>query len=248
MTDAGRRYRARMDAEEDRVDGRQLFEALRDHTGADAYGTVVEPWLGRTGTEYCKAVAEGVGLLVRTAVDGPGERCGDLLQELYALSRVSDVLLPAFQPPADRTEPWSTAVTMAQYRDLFNRAGVRVRAGARHAERGVADRSPLYWAYRRRHRPTVDESMGWGSNSQWRTDLRVDLRTEAGDVLNACGRGDIDDTEGFTDASLTPQERRELLCHRCLVRTPADVAELAATPDWEADLYPFRGRLRMPAE
>ncbi|MGW0940647.1 hypothetical protein ACWD3X_37330, partial [Streptomyces sp. NPDC002666] len=49
---------------------------------------------------------------------------------------------------------------------LFNRAGVRIRAGIEHAERGVADRSPLYWTFLRRHRPTVELSQVWGSNSQ----------------------------------------------------------------------------------
>ncbi|MEU9475794.1 hypothetical protein [Streptomyces sp. NPDC048191] len=73
---------------------------------------------------------------------------------------------------------------------LFGRAGVRVRAGLRHAERGVADRSPLYWSFRRRHRPTADPSMGWGSNSQWRTDFRVDVRTADGDRLNVLGAAD----------------------------------------------------------
>jgi hypothetical protein len=285
-----------MNAEEDRVDARQLFERLRDHTRADAYGTVVEPWLGRAAGVYRAELVEGVGLLAGSAVDGPDDRRQELLWELYALSRVSDVLLLAFQPHTDKDEPWSAAVTMAQYLELFtrlgmtsfeetavfdpflheiveveqtadtdgpiritgivwpglwlgnmlfSRAGVRVRAGVRRAEREVADRSPLYWAYRRRHRPTVDQSMGWGHNSQWRTDFRVDLRTPEGDELNACARGDIDDTEGFTDAALTREERRALLRHRCLVRTPVNAAELAATPGWQQDLYPFDGHLRM---
>ncbi|WP_406437814.1 hypothetical protein OHB14_57410 [Streptomyces sp. NBC_01613] len=284
-----------MDAEETWVNARLLYQALRDHTGPDPYTAAVEPWLRRAEIEYRSVLAEGVGLLARTAVDGPDERCGDLLWELYALSRVSDVLLLAFQPPADKDEPWSSAVTMDQYLELFgrlgmtsfeetgvfdpflheivevkqaqdpdepirvtgvvwpglwlgdllfSRAGVRVRAGVRHAERGVADRSPLYWTYRRRHRPTVDLSMGWGHNSQWRTDFRVDLRTGSGYELNACARGAIDDTEGFTDASLTSQERRELLRHRCLLRTPVNAAELAETPRWQEELYPFDGHLR----
>ncbi|MBO4258940.1 hypothetical protein [Streptomyces griseorubiginosus] len=42
-------------------------------------------------------------------------------------------------------------------------------------------------AHRRRHRPTVDRSMGWGHSSQWRTDIRVDLRTENG--VNAAELG-----------------------------------------------------------
>ncbi|NUR91444.1 MAG: hypothetical protein HOY71_45855, partial [Nonomuraea sp.] len=57
---------------------------------------------------------------------------------------------------------------------LLTRAGVRVSAGANHLVAGVADRSCLYWTYLRVQRPTNDLSMGWGSNSQWRTDFRRD--------------------------------------------------------------------------
>ncbi|MFF9075715.1 hypothetical protein ACF1BP_28990 [Streptomyces sp. NPDC014735] len=69
---------------------------------------------------------------------------------------------------------------------LFNRAGVRIRAGVEHAQRGVADCWPLYWTFRR-HRTTVGLSQGWGSNSQWRTGFRPDYRTPAGNRLNLAG-------------------------------------------------------------
>ncbi|MGW3173636.1 hypothetical protein [Streptomyces sp. NPDC001153] len=126
---------------------------------------------------------------------------------------------------------------------LFGRAGVRVRAGSRHAERGVADRSPLYWTFRRRHRPTVDPSMGWGSNSQWRTGFRVDVRTNTGDRLNILGDTHVDavDADG-AEALLTPAERRDLLRHRCLLRTPERADALAARPGWASDLYPYDWR------
>lgn len=277
-----------MHEEEAWGDARTLFQALRDHEGADAYAGVVEPWLARARLAYREALTSGVDLLVATAVDGPDERCGDLLWELYALSRVSDVLLTGFQPPGDHAGVWP-AVSRAEYLRLFTglgltpfedtgtfdpflheiveveqaedpdepvritevvwpgmwvgsllfgRAGVRVRAGARHAERGVADRSPLYWTYLRRYRPTVDLSQGWGHNSQWRTDFRVDLRTAAGDEVNACGREGVDALD-WTAPRLTPDERRELLRHRCLVRTPTDAAALADS----GDFFPFDWRV-----
>lgn len=259
-----------MDEEEAWVNARMLFQALRDHEGPDVHTTVVEPWLVRARLAYREALTSGVDLLAATAVDGPDERCGDLLWELYALSRVSDVLLTGFQPAGEHAGVWPTVskdeylglftglgltpfeesdvfdpfvheiVEVEQAEDpdepvritdvvwpglwfgslLFSRAGVRVRAGVRHAERGVADRSPLYWTYLRRHRPTVDLSQGWGHNSQWRTDFRVDLRSASGDEINACGREDVD-AEDWTAPGLSPEERRELLRHRCLVRTPA---------------------------
>ncbi|MFJ9840168.1 hypothetical protein ACIRYZ_06800 [Kitasatospora sp. NPDC101155] len=132
---------------------------------------------------------------------------------------------------------------------LFSRAGVRVRAGAAHAERGVADRWPIYWTHRRAHRPTRDLSQSWGSNSQWRTDFRLDYRTPGGDLLNVAedapidGRPDLDPNDygnlGPEERLLTPAERRELLRHRTFLRTPA----AATGPDWAADLFPYEWRL-----
>ncbi|MBO1414877.1 hypothetical protein [Streptomyces sp. FH025] len=136
---------------------------------------------------------------------------------------------------------------------LFNRAGVRIRAGVEHAQRGVADRSPLYWTFRRRHRPTVDLSQGWGGNSQWRTGFRLDYRTPDGDRLNVAGNRPIDGSAhlhpdhpenlGPEERLLTPGERRELLRHRCLLRVPEAADALAGSPGWERDLLVFDWRL-----
>ncbi|MGW1780660.1 hypothetical protein ACWCQQ_16170 [Streptomyces sp. NPDC002143] len=278
---------------------RRLYEALRDGTADRDPAPVMAAWLARAEGAYRTELLAGAGVLA--ARTGPQDRRAELLWELYALSRVSDVLLLSRQPPPapgeeDRLHHWPTvgpdayatlfaglgmtpfeesgafdpfwheivAVEQAEDPDepvritgvvwpglrlgpvLFGRAGVRVRAGVRHAERGVADRSPLYWTFLRRHRPTVDESLGWGHNSQWRTDFRVDVRTAEGDLLNAEGR---DDAHSVRDdphtALLTPAERMDLLRHRCLLRTPARVAELdAVSPDWATDLYPFDWRAK----
>lgn len=137
---------------------------------------------------------------------------------------------------------------------LFGRAGVRVRAGAAHAERGVADGGPIYWTHRRAHRPTRDLSQSWGSNSQWRTDFRLDYRTPDGDLLNVAedapidGRPDLDPNDygnlGPEERLLTPAERRDLLRHRCLLRAPEAAAALAAaSPGWDQDLFPYEWRL-----
>lgn len=87
--------------------------------------------------------------------------------------------------PIEITEVFWPGLMLGQL--LFNRAGVRIRASVEQAQRGVADRSPLYWTFRRRHRPAVDLSQGWGGNSQWRTDFRLDYWTPAGDRLNVAG-------------------------------------------------------------
>ncbi|MFD0340448.1 hypothetical protein ACFVH0_17490 [Streptomyces sp. NPDC127117] len=133
---------------------------------------------------------------------------------------------------------------------LFGRSGVRVRAGANHARRGVADCSPLYWTYLRRHRPTVDLSQGWGSNSQWRTDLRLDYRTPASTHLNVAEHTDIDDPANLGDEErlLTSAERRELLRHRCLLKAPAAAEELGDPSRWAGDFFPYSWRLPGPQE
>jgi hypothetical protein len=297
-----------MDQEPRSTTARELFEALRDHAGPDAYAAVVAPWLDRATGTYGTQLAEAGDRLCRETFDGPTTVQEELSWELYALSRVSDVLLLAFQPAGGPMEgmPWAhrlhapdrwPRVEMAQYLRLFtrlgmasfdgttefdaflheiveveqaedpdepiritelvwpglwlgpllfSRAGVRIRAGANHAEHGVADRSPLYWTFLRRHRPTVDLSHGWGHNSQWRTDFRLDHRLPVGARINADGYADID-TEAELDptgaALLTPEERRQLLVHRCLVRTPSNAAAMGTTPSWATEFFPFHWQL-----
>ncbi|MEU9116235.1 hypothetical protein AB0D04_31855 [Streptomyces sp. NPDC048483] len=283
---------------------RELYEALGWHEGPKLYETVVVPWLDRAGGGYRAWLATAAEYRSwwtekETVPDGQ-----ELLWELYALSRVSDLLL-AFQPPAGEVncpdlrlrlseheylglftslgmtpfkgstfDPFLHEIVEVEQADdphaaieimefvrpglllgqlLFSRAGVRVRAGVEHAQRGVADRSPLFWTFRRRHRPTVDLSQGWGRNSQWRTDFRLDYRTPIADLLNVAEDREID---GSTEISpdhpanlspeerlLTPDERRELLRHRCLLRVPEAADVLAGSPNWERDLMPFGWRL-----
>ncbi|MEW1691393.1 hypothetical protein ACIQOF_07215 [Streptomyces sp. NPDC091265] len=296
-----------MDQGQQSIYARELFTSLRDHVGHDPYAAVVVPWLSRAEVGYRGRLADATDRLCRETFDGPATVRADLSWELYALSRVSDVLLLPFQPPAATAEeaPWARRVhpldqrpglDMTQYlqiftqlglapfdetgtfdpflhevveveqaedpdeparvtglvwpglwlgRLLFSRAGVRIRAGVHHAERGVADRSPLYWTFVRRHRPTVDLSHGWGHNSQWRTEFRLDYRTETGELVNADGCEDIDANEDvdFPSALLTPEERRHLVRNRCLLRTPVNASALAATSSWEMELFPFDWRL-----
>ncbi|MGW4808452.1 phosphotransferase [Kitasatospora sp. NPDC004272] len=133
---------------------------------------------------------------------------------------------------------------------LFARAGVRVRAGARVAEPGWADASPVYWAHRRRGRPTVNLGQGWGSNSQWSTSHRMDFRTADGDRLNVVRSperlSDHHAIEGFPP--LSRAEAEELLRHRCLLRRPAGLPELVADSQEAADFWPFDWTLPEPAE
>ncbi|MEU2629189.1 hypothetical protein [Kitasatospora sp. NPDC007106] len=285
--------------------GRELYEGLTEGAGPGAHREVALPWLAETGRAYRERLHTAAACSGWWQDRRTDERVGVLHMELYALGRVSDVLLLARQTPAG---PWDPGVEGLAFSDeeylglftglgmtpfrgggfdpflheiveveqaddpatpievtevlwpglmlgelLFSRAGVRVRAGAAHAQHGVADRSPLYWTFRRRHRRTVDLSQGWGGNSQWSTDLRLDYRTPSGDHLNVDGDRPVDGSPVLAldhpenlsprERLLTPRERRDLLRHRCLLRTPEAVAELDRAAPWDREFIPFDWRL-----
>ncbi|MCX4745687.1 hypothetical protein OG455_09155 [Kitasatospora sp. NBC_01287] len=319
------------------TDARSLYHALREYEGGDAWRAVVAPWLAGTGTAYRTELAAAATR--RPWWTGPGRDADSsvLEHELYALGRVSDLLLLDFQPDPDGVadQPWArgpglspaeyvrlfSALGMTPFEEaaaavvgdvtvggavvgdvtagdvpagdvaagapvlfdpfrheitkveqaedpaapievvevrwpglmlgqlLFSRAGVKVRAGAEHAERGVADRSPLYWTFLRRYRPAVDLSHGWGSNSQWRTSPRLDYETPTARYLNAAADGtlgslDLPDPLDTYALLLTRAERLDLLRHRCLLRSPRAAEELAAADEhWQRNLFPFDWRL-----
>lgn len=124
---------------------------------------------------------------------------------------------------------------------LFSRAGVAVHAGAAHAVAGIADRSTLNEVFLRRHRDTSDGSLGWGHNSQWKTDLRRDYVTSDAYHLNVDAEIDITDTSGenIDGQGLTPGEMRDLLRHRCQIK-PFQHGPLPSEP------WPGGWRLTIP--
>lgn len=74
---------------------------------------------------------------------------------------------------------------------LFSRARVSVLLPKGKYNLDCIKNSTLFWAYRRMNRKTEDLSSGWGSNSQWRTEMRIDLETEKQYFYNLKG-GNID--------------------------------------------------------
>jgi hypothetical protein len=100
---------------------------------------------------------------------------------------------------------------------VFSRAGVVVLGGANHIAKDAAEGSTMYWAFCRNNRPTMDLSVGWGSNSQWRTSFRRDYLIDNYAYLNVDGK---EIAERIDDL---PEERAlELLSHRCLIRSTLD--------------------------
>lgn len=96
---------------------------------------------------------------------------------------------------------------------VMMRAGVRVRGGRSHLRKDIAERSTLYWAWRRDHRPVQDLSRGWGSNSQWRTKQRRDY------LIDGVARYNVDASPyKDEDLELNDDEAAELIRHRCFLR------------------------------
>lgn len=122
---------------------------------------------------------------------------------------------------------------------VFSRAGVRVTCSPSALVPATAERSTLYFAHVRRRRRTEDLSVGWGHNSQWRTEFRRDYEDDEHLYFNVDGAIDLgaELVPGQLGTEIDPHPaedlpldvRRELLIHRCLVRSPL--------PD--GDLWPY---------
>ena len=143
------------------------------------------------------------------------------------------------EPAADPAEPISLVRTIwpgfLLGQMMVCRAGVRVRGGLRHILKEIAEKSTLYWTFRRNNRPASDQSHGWGHNSQWRTDFRRDYEDVTAFWYNVDGDAP-DEMEGRwadpdDDDGLTPSQRWELVVNRCFIVT------LPSPPKWEP--YPF---------
>jgi hypothetical protein len=114
---------------------------------------------------------------------------------------------------------------------LFSRAGVRVRSAPGALDKEIAENSILYFTYWRARRRTKDNSHGWGSNSQWRTNFYRNYRSANGLHYNVDGKYPLN--ESYFDSlpehdrelgedGLSLDERIELLTNRCFVRSRKD--------------------------
>lgn len=164
----------------------------------------------------------------------------DEIWELYALSRILDILTLGFQPDnLSEDSKWENIdLTVQQYIEfsnligletstpqLFNpfnceiieaqkgknnfnitqstfpavklknlmikRAGVIVTLNPELYDLNLANHSAIYWAFKRNNRKYFDMSQGWGSNSQWRTELRLDIETHDSFIYNLLGEHDL---------------------------------------------------------
>lgn len=242
---------------------RELYDSILAFEGDGLQSAVLEPWLGREPQEraWLTEFAARVGAPIP-----PASR--EDLWRLYALSRVSDLLLArpkereilmlalGLQPLQSRGfSPFFHEIASVEQAPLaseavsvtetvwpgwrlgpmmFARAGVRVRAGTDHIVKEIAETSMLYWSFARPQRRTMDLSVGWGSNSQWRTSFRRDYELCGEFLYNVDARP----TSGPAgDEDLTDDEASALLRNRCFVRT--------RKPD--DDRWPYDSAWREPA-
>jgi len=120
---------------------------------------------------------------------------------------------------------------------LFSRSGVEVLGGSAHIASEIAEGSTLYFTYERTNRKTCDLSMGWGHNSQWRTDFRRDYESNGRRIYNSDGEHILGRPTPEEDRDgLTSEERLELCRHRCFIKSPK--------PD--SDLWPYDDRFDEP--
>jgi hypothetical protein len=238
----------------------QLFDRMVSYDGPWLYADVVRPWALQQDGEraWLQELAGRRGNPIP-------EASIEEISRLYAMSRISDLLLLSFAPwGADSADAWEIgSVTTAEYLELmtflgfsrvdrtssfhpffhevvsvaqdpapdaplrieeelwpgfklgellFSRSGCRVAGGREHIVKEIAEDSTLYWAFARHTRPTYDNSVGWGSSSQWNTALRRDYQVDDTLYYN------VDGDEHLRDEDLLPEEKLELLRHRCFVR------------------------------
>ena len=252
-----------------------LYAALQDYDGPDAYAAILEPWPAHHPDE-CHWLAD----LSRHADNRRQAMDDEDACRLYAIFRVASLMLLRFQSGhADESAYAGPAVTVDEYRRFFEtlgfhvptadrfhpffheivgvqqspaahepvtivaqawpalmlgnlmfcRAGVVVAGGTDHVVKAVAERSRLYWTFRRNDRPCSDLSHGWGHNSQWRTALRRDYRSAQGFHYNVDGEESLV-VDGGPVEGLDVATQIELVRHRGFVRAAAD----------DSDLFPYR--------
>lgn len=272
-----------------------IYEGL-NREGLSIYENTLLPWQSQALEAMSVLKSYGSVEAIYWTKDQPDACSGGdpqnyytCLEHLYALSRVSDLLLLAFEPVRN---PWSNygepqevwippirleernewlrslgmqqadqptfhpffheIVAVDQSTDpdepislietlwpgfllghmLFCRAGVRVHGGEHFIHKDIAENSRMYWTYARHNRKTVDDSQGWGHNSQWGTDFRRDYVTREAYYYNVDGDFDIHEDDKFAETDpyslgpehynpdLTLPQRIELLTNRCFIFTP----------------------------
>jgi hypothetical protein len=261
---------------------RELYDDILQYRRHSLYYDVLNPWIEKAQL----AITDFTRFRTCSPYDRTDQGAQEAMWNLYALSRVNELLLLSFQEGAgeskiahvtfDEYEAFFAHIGFAvvapgtfspfhheivqvhqsnqdeepigvleylwpglMFGDMqFSRSGVEVIGGRKHVVKDIAEQSTLYFAFRRQHRKTNDLSMGWGSNSQWRTSIRRDYESSGRWIYNADGKNLLnvpaiseEDRDG-----LTHEERVELCKNRCFIITSKQ----------DEDLWPFDDQLEEP--
>jgi hypothetical protein len=122
---------------------------------------------------------------------------------------------------------------------LIKRGGVIVSNNSNDYNLNLINNAKIFWAYRRKNRKYEDLSHGWGSNSQWRTEFRLDIETEDEIIYNIQGEDDLNNLSNKTQDELRGQkleinEAIELLINRQFIKCTKD----------DNDVFPYDFKYR----
>lgn len=117
---------------------------------------------------------------------------------------------------------------------IIKRAGVKLALNPTLYDLELINQAAIYWTFWRKNRKYFDLSQGWGSNSQWRTDFRLDLETKDHFIYNILGEQDLNtpNSDTFTQLhhdNLEIKEAIELVKFRHFIACPKD----------DSDLFPY---------
>lgn len=256
---------------------RDLYDKIIEFEGEKLFESVLKKWVIDTDYKrYISTISSSVQIEKANLTQEEN-------WELYALSRVLDILTLQFQPDnqADGSEwlgpkisipefeefisligldvitpntfnPFNCEIIHAQEGEnnfeiiesyfpavklknmIIKRAGMKISLKAIDYNLTLINNASIYWTFRRKNRIYFDLSQGWGSNSQWSTDLRLDLETNNHFVYNQNGRFDLN--------HVTPELLDELNQQNLEIQEAIDLTRfrhfVTSTKD-DSDLFPY---------
>lgn len=117
---------------------------------------------------------------------------------------------------------------------IIKRAGVKLTLNPTFYDLELINQAAIYWTYWRKNKKFFDLSQGWGVNSQWGTDFRLDLETKDCFIYNILGEQDLNTPNSDTitelhDSNLEIEEAIELVKFRHFMTCTKD----------DSDLFPY---------
>lgn len=256
---------------------KDLYFKIQDFRCEGVFETLIKKWLLENDYKtYISTISQKIQI---DKID----LSQDDIWELYALSRVLDILTLQFQTNnnADGSNWTGSQISLSEYVEFNNmiglttetptvfkpfdceiieaqagnidfqiiehcfptiklnnlivkRAGVKITLNPNKYNLNLVNTAPIYWTFRRKNRKYLDLSQGWGSNSQWRTDLRLDIETHDSFIYNFQGEFDLNNPtdkvlEQLHDDNLEIKEAIELTKFRHFIVSKKE----------DSDLFPY---------